>query len=123
MKGHYLNLPSGTAGFHYSMNFCRPDGRPRYRIELYVDGEDKDAAARRLAGLEERRTDIEDRFALPLEWSGSSGAGQAGWHATTPTKSTCTLAIDGTTSAIGHSSTSARSEKRRNPISTHRAKP
>ncbi len=67
-KRHYMNFPSGTTDFRYSVNFCRPNGRPRFRFELYVDGKDKDEVARRFARLEERRADIESECISPLEW-------------------------------------------------------
>ena len=67
-KGHWMNFPSGTAGFHYSVNFCRPSGRPRFRFELYVDGKDKEEVARRFAGLKERHAEIGEACDLPLEW-------------------------------------------------------
>ena len=67
-KDNWMHFPSGTASFHYSVNFCRPDGRPRFRFELYVDGKDKDDAARRYSGLVDKRPEIEGMFDLPLEW-------------------------------------------------------
>ena len=67
-KDNWMNFPSGTAGSHYSVNFCRPSGQPRFRFELYVDGNDKDEAAGRFSGLKERCAEIEKTFNLPLEW-------------------------------------------------------
>lgn len=50
------------------MNFCRQDGQPSFRFELYVDGENPVEAIERFSKLKERSADIERKFDLPLNW-------------------------------------------------------
>ena len=63
-----MNFPSGKSGFDYSVNFCRRDGRPAFRFELYVDGKDEDDVGRRFTQLMERRAAIENAFEDALDW-------------------------------------------------------
>lgn len=67
-KDNWRNFPAQKVGFHYSVNFCRQDGQPRFRFELYVDGKDHGEAIERFNKLEESRADIERAFNLPLTW-------------------------------------------------------
>ena len=72
-KNHWMNFPSGTPGFHYVVNFCRRDGRPAFKFELYVDGKDENDADRRFTQLIERRAAIEDAFEDALDWEPLEG--------------------------------------------------
>ena len=67
-KDNWMNFPAGKTGLHYSVNFCRPENRPRFRIELYLDAPDKETALALFRELEGGRGAIEDRFGEPLEW-------------------------------------------------------
>ena len=67
-KNHFMDFPSGKSRVHYSVNFCRPNNRPRFRFELYVDGKDRDEAAHRFARLKEHREEIENAFIDSLAW-------------------------------------------------------
>ena len=67
-KVNWMSFPSGTARITYSVNFCYPNNRPRFRFELYVDGKDKDEATRRFEEIKRRREEIEEAFDNPLEW-------------------------------------------------------
>ena len=67
-KDNWMNFPSGKSGFHYSVNFCRRDGRPAFRFELYVDGKDENVVDRRFTQLMERRAATEDAFEDALDW-------------------------------------------------------
>ena len=67
-KDNWMNFPAGKSGVHYSVNFCHPEDRPRFRFELYVDGKDKEDVDRRFAELEAQRPKIETAFGDTLEW-------------------------------------------------------
>ena len=67
-KRHWMNFPAGRTDLHYSVNFCRPSNRPRFRIELYVDAPDKETAAARFEQLKESLGAIDALFGEPLEW-------------------------------------------------------
>lgn len=67
-KDNWMNFPAGRTGLHYSVNFCRPENRPQFRIELYVDAPDKETASARFSKLEQQRGAIEDVYGEPLEW-------------------------------------------------------
>lgn len=67
-KDNWMNFPAGKSGFHYSVNFCHPEDRPRFRFELYVDGKDKEDVDRRFTELEAQRLKIETAFGDTLEW-------------------------------------------------------
>lgn len=63
-----MDFPAGKTGLHYSVNFCRPENRPRFRVELYIDAKDKETALTLFREMERGRGVIEDRFGEPLEW-------------------------------------------------------
>ena len=67
-KDNWMNFPAGKTGLHYSVNFCRPENRPRFRIELYLDAPDKEMALTLFRELEGGRSAIESKFGEPLEW-------------------------------------------------------
>ena len=67
-KDNWMNFPAGKTGLHYSVNFCRPENRPRFRIELYVDAPDKETATARFGELMKQRSAIEDLYGEALEW-------------------------------------------------------
>ena len=67
-KNHYMNFRAGKLGLHYSVNFCRPESRTRFRIELYVDGPDKEKATARFVELRDKRSAIQEQFGEELEW-------------------------------------------------------
>ena len=67
-KDNWMNFPAGKTGLHYSVNFCRPENRARFRIELYVDAPDVETATDRFGELVEQRSAIEDLYGEPLEW-------------------------------------------------------
>ena len=67
-KDNWMDFPAGRKDLHYSVTFCRPGNRPRFRIELYVDAPDKETAAVRFGKLKEGRGAIEDGFGERLEW-------------------------------------------------------
>ena len=64
----FMNFPSGKSQVHYSVNFCRPNSRPRFRFELYIDATDADEVANRFALLREQQAVIEQAFGKSLEW-------------------------------------------------------
>ena len=65
---HHMDFDAGLSGLHYSVNFCRPDNQPWFRVELYVDARNKDKATARFEALMQGREAIEARFGAPLEW-------------------------------------------------------
>ena len=67
-KDNWMNFPAGKTGLHYSVNFCRPENRPRFRIELYVDAPEKETASARFGELMNQRSAIEDLYGEALEW-------------------------------------------------------
>ncbi len=67
-KNNWQNFPAGKVDFHYSVNFCLPDGQPSFRFELYVDGKNAGEANERFSKLRESRADIERKFNLLLTW-------------------------------------------------------
>ena len=99
-----MNFPSGKSGFHYSVNFCRRDGRPAFRFELYVDGKDENDVDRRFTQLMERRAAIERmRSKMRLTGNGLMGEGHLAWRATSRRRSPFTPGRDGAMSAPGRS--------------------
>ena len=67
-KGNWMSFPAGKAGMFYSVNFCRPENRYRFRFELYIDANNQEEATRRFTELRDRHTEIETEFGDPLEW-------------------------------------------------------
>lgn len=65
---NHLSFQAGRSGLHYSVNFCRAGSRPRFRIELYVDGPDEEIALARFDEMMESRSAVEKVFGEPLEW-------------------------------------------------------
>ena len=65
---NHIDFDAGLSSLHYSVNFCRPEGQPWFRIELYVDAKDKETATARFNALMQGREAIEARFGAPLEW-------------------------------------------------------
>ena len=67
-KGSGMNFPAGKGGLVYWVSFCRPERRYRFRIELYIDANNREEATRRFDELRDRRTEIETAFGHTLEW-------------------------------------------------------
>ena len=67
-KDSWMSFPAGRKDLNFMLSFCRTDKRPQFRIELYVDGPDKETALARFDELMENRSAVEDRFGEPLEW-------------------------------------------------------
>jgi hypothetical protein len=67
-KGSGMNFPAGKGGLVYWVSFCRPEHRYRFRIELYIDANNREEATRRFDELRDRRTEIETAFGETLEW-------------------------------------------------------
>lgn len=67
-KGHWMNFPAGLAGLHYSVNFCRPGKRRRFRVELYVSAGDKETATARFDALGRTREAVEAQVGESLQW-------------------------------------------------------
>lgn len=65
---NHIDFDAGLSAVHYSVNFCRPEGQPWFRVELYVDAKDKGTATARFDALMQGREAIEARFGAPLEW-------------------------------------------------------
>lgn len=65
---NWFSLPAGKTDLFYSVSFCLVDRRRRFRIELYVDGRDRNQATQRFDALMTRREEIEDQFGENLEW-------------------------------------------------------
>ncbi len=65
---NWRNFKAQKKHFHYSVNFCRQNGQPSFRFEIYVDGENPGEASERFSKLKESRADIEQKFNLPLTW-------------------------------------------------------
>ena len=72
-KGNWMEFPAGKRGLHFSVNFCRPGNRPRFRIELYVDAPDEQTASARFDELKNRRSVVEAQYGEPLEWDPLEG--------------------------------------------------
>ncbi len=62
---NWLNFPAGKTGMSYGASYCAPK---RFRVELYVDANTQDLAARRFDALRDRRAEIEEQFGEELEW-------------------------------------------------------
>lgn len=67
-KKNHMGFKAGKSDLHYSVNFCRPGGRARFRIELYVDAADQKTALARFDELIKSRDSIEGMFGESLEW-------------------------------------------------------
>ena len=67
-KGNWMDFPAGLTGLHYSANFCRSGVRWRFRVELYVNANDKETATARFDALKQERDVIEAQIGEPLEW-------------------------------------------------------
>ena len=67
-KDNWMSFPAGLAGLHYSVNFCRPGNRRRFRVELYVDANDKETATDRFEVLKQEQDAIEAQIGAALEW-------------------------------------------------------
>ena len=67
-KGNWMEFPAGLTGLHYSVNFCRSGNQWRFRVELYVNANDKDTATARFDSLHQNRDGIEARIGESLEW-------------------------------------------------------
>ena len=72
-KDNWMEFPAGRTDLHYSVNFCRPENRPRFRIELYVDAPKEETASARFGELMNQRSAIEDGFGGPLNWEPLEG--------------------------------------------------
>ena len=46
-KGRGMSFPAGKGGLVYWVSFCCPEGRYRFRIELYIDANNREEATRR----------------------------------------------------------------------------
>lgn len=64
-KDNWMNFPAGMRGLHYSVNFCKP---ARFRVELYVDANDKETAMARFNALARSREAVEALVGESLEW-------------------------------------------------------
>ncbi len=65
---NHIDFDAGLSALHYSVNFCRPESQPWFRVELYVDAKDKETATARFDALMQGRESIKARFGAPLEW-------------------------------------------------------
>ena len=67
-RDNWMNFPAGRTGVHYTANFCRLDGRPRFRVELYVDAETHEQAALRFEELKKHRETVDSLVDGDLVW-------------------------------------------------------
>ena len=67
-KDSWMSFPAGKAGVFYSVCFCRPEKRYRFRLELHIDANSPAVATRRFKQLRDRQTAIEAAFGDALVW-------------------------------------------------------
>lgn len=67
-KGSWMSFAAGKADVRYAVCFCRAESRYRFRLELYIDANHPEEAARRFKKLRDRKTEIEAAFGDTLEW-------------------------------------------------------
>ena len=67
-KDSWMSFRAGKAGVFYSVCFCRPEKRYRFRLELHIDANSPEVATRRFEELRDRQTEIEAAFGDALDW-------------------------------------------------------
>lgn len=64
----WMTFSAGKTGVRYGVSFCRSESRYRFRLELYIDANHPQEAARRFKKLRDRKTEIEAAFGGTLAW-------------------------------------------------------
>ena len=64
----WMGFPSGNSQCPYHATFCQPDGEYRLRVEVYIDGGDKQTNKETFDKLHEHKDRIEQELGEPLEW-------------------------------------------------------
>ena len=67
-KVSWMLFPAGRTGVQYSVAFCQPGKRYRFRIELYINTGEAGEKTHIFNALMERRNEIEKNFGESLEW-------------------------------------------------------
>ena len=67
-KGSWMSFAAGKADVRYAVSFCRAESRYRFRLELYIDANHPEEAARRFKKLRDHKTEIEAAFGDAMEW-------------------------------------------------------
>lgn len=70
-KENWMNFPAGRTRLHYGADYNYApyrNGAPSFRVELYVDGKDREQASGRFEALRQSQKHIEAEYGDGLEW-------------------------------------------------------